>query len=126
MIERFVDRTFRDLIKHHPERRFCWALGNNLFGQVLADCLTLTIRVSREVDGVGFFRSLLQLSNDLLVISFSGIWNYFVGRFEIIVDIDAQALARQIFDVAYRGLHQIVLPQIFVYGFRLRRRFYDY
>ena len=93
---------------------------------MLANRFTFSVRVSREIDVVCGFGGGLQLRNNLLIVSFFGIGNYFVGRFEIVVDINSQTLGRQILDVAYRGLNQIVLSQILVYGLRLRRRFNYY
>jgi hypothetical protein len=126
MLERLIYRPLGDLIKHHTKRRLGRSFRHYLFGQVLADRFTFSIRVSREINCASFFGRLLQLGNNLFVVPFPGIRNYFVGRFEIIVDINPQAFGRQIFDVSYRGLNQIVLSQIFIYRLRLRRRFNYY
>ena len=93
---------------------------------MLADRFAFTIRVSGEIDGVSFFGGLLQLGNDLLVVALFRIGNYFVGRFEIVFDVNAQAFRRQIFDMADRGHHQIVLSEIFIDRFRLGGRFNYY
>ena len=70
MFERSVHRAFRDLIEHHPIRRLGRSLGNDLFGEMLADRFTFAIRVGGKINRFGFFRSLLQFRNDLLVVSF--------------------------------------------------------
>ena len=104
MFKSLVHRPLGDLIEHHAIGRFCGTLGNDFLGKMLTNRLALSIRVSRKVNSVGRFGCLLQFSNDSLVITLAGIRNYFVSRFEIVVDIDAQSFRRQIFDVAYRAL----------------------
>ena len=126
MLESRIDRALRDLIEHHAKRGLRGFLRNYLFGEMLADCFAFAIRVSGEIDCFGFFRGFLELGNDLLVVSFFRIGNELVSGFEIVFDIDSETFRRQIFNVAYRGLNQIVLSQILVYGFRLCRRFNDY
>ena len=125
IIKRRIYGSFGDLIEHHAIGGFGRTFRNYLFGQVLADGLALAVRVGGKIDGVRVFGGLLQFRHDSFVVSFSGVRNYFVGWLEIIVDINSQAFGRQIFDVAYRGFNQIVLSQIFIDCFRLRRRFND-
>ena len=126
MLESLVDRAFRNLIKHHAEGSFGWPFGNDFFRQMLANRFTFPVGVSGEIDVICAFGSGLQFRNNPLVVSFFGIGNYFIGGFEIIVDINAQTFGRQILNVAYRGLDQIVLSQILDNGLRLRRRFNYY
>ena len=93
---------------------------------MLADCLALSVGVSGEIYGVGVFCRFLQFSNDALVVTLFGVGDYFVGRLEVVLDINAQSFGRQIFDMAYRSFNKIVLSQVFIYGLRLRRRFNYY
>jgi hypothetical protein len=122
MIECLVNRSLRDLIEHHPKSGLGGTLRHNLFGQMLADCFAFAVRVSCEIDSVCFFGGLLQLGNDLFIITLSSIGNYFIGRFEIVVNINSQSFRRQIFNMTYRGLNQIVLTQVFINCLGLCRR----
>ena len=70
MFERIVNCALRDLIEHHAISRLGWSLWNDLFGEVLADRFAFAIGVGGEIDCVCFFCGLLQLSDDLLVVSF--------------------------------------------------------
>jgi len=75
---------------------------------VLADRFAFAIRVSREIDRVRFFRRFLQFRDDPLVVAFLRIGDQFVSGFEVVVDVDAESLLRQILDMTDRGLDQIV------------------
>ncbi len=94
IFESSIDRALRDLIEHHAIRGLGWSLRNDLFSEVLADRFAFAIRVGGKIDRVGLFRSLLQFGNDLLVVSFLRIGNEFVGRFEIVLDVDTEALSK--------------------------------
>jgi len=67
-------------------------LGHDLFGQVLANCFALAVRVSGQVNSVCFLRSRLQLGDDPLVVPLFGCRNNFIGRLEIVKDVDAEFL----------------------------------
>ena len=84
-----------------------------------------TIRVSGQIDCRGSLGGLLQIGNNLLVIALLTVGDDFVFRLEIILDVYAQALRRQILDVPDRGHHDEVLAEIFIDRFRLGGRF-DY
>jgi hypothetical protein len=90
---------------------------------MLADGLAFSIRVSSEIYRVRFLRSLLQFCNDLFIISLASVGDNFVSGLEIMLDINTQRFRGQIFNVAYRGFNQIVLPQVFIDCFRLGGRF---
>src|SRR5207249_1619671 len=99
-------------------------LRYDLFGEMLADRFALAIRVGREINCRSLFCSLLQVSNDLSVITLLGIGNDLVIRREIILDIHPEPLRRQIFDMPDRGLHDEVVAEIFIDRLRLGGRFY--
>ena len=67
-------------------------LRNNLFRQVLTNSFAFAVWVSCEINRIGFPGRFLQFGNYLLVVSFSGVGNYFIGRFEIVVYIDTKSL----------------------------------
>jgi hypothetical protein len=73
-----------------------------------ADRFAFAIRVSREIDRIGFLRRLLQFRDDPLVVAFLRIGNELVSRFEVVFDVYTQSFRRQILDMADRRLDQIV------------------
>ena len=97
----------RDLVEEDAED-FGLVVVENLF-QVLADRFTFTIRVRSQKDALRRFGCRAEFLDDLF---FSG--NEFVGRLEIMIDIDAELAFRQILDVAKRGLHDEFLAEIFI------------
>ncbi len=125
MLKGCLHCAFGNFIEHHAKGWYGWFLGNDLLGQVLADRFAFAIRVSGKIDRVGGLRSLLQIRNDLLVVTLLGVGNDFVMRLEIILDVDAQVFRRQILDMPDRGHHDEVLAEIFIDRFRLGGRF-DY
>ena len=126
MLKCGIHRPLGDLIEHHAISRLSWPFRNYLFGKMLADCFAFAVGVSGEINSISLFRGLLELRDDLLVISLPGVGNYLVGRLEIMLDVDTQTLRRQILDVAYRCFDQVIITQIFVDCLCLCRRFnYD-
>src|SRR5262245_6079545 len=123
MIEGVLDRVLGDLVEHHAEDRLARhpARPGDQFGDVSADGLAFAVRVGRDVDGLGRLSRLFDISDDLLLA-----WHYFIRRLEIIFDVNAEALFRQVLDVADRGDDFEVLAQIFIDCLRLRWRFDDY
>jgi hypothetical protein len=85
------------------------SLRNDLFGEVLADRFAFAIRVGGQIDRFGFFRAFFSSATIFLLFRFFESGNQLVSRFEIVFDVNAETFRRQIFDVAYRGLNQIVL-----------------
>ncbi len=86
--------------------------------QVRSDGLAFAVRIRRQINRIHPGRYLLQLGQHLF---FTG--DNHVLRFELVVGIHAQSALGQIFHVAERGLDGKSLSQIFLDGFRLRRRF---
>src|SRR5262245_23130681 len=123
MIEGVLDRMLRDLVEHYAEDRLARhpARPGDQLGDVFADRLAFAVGVGRDVDGLGRLSRLFDLPNDLLLAR-----HHLVCRLEIVFDVHAEALLRQILDVADRGDDFEVPAKIFIDGFRLRRRFYDY
>src|SRR5262249_35197975 len=109
MLEGSIDGAFRDLIEHHAEGGLGWSLRNDLFGEMLADCFAFASVGGCGINRFSFFCGLLQFRNDLLVVSFLRVRDELVRRLEVVIYIDSESLRRQIFDMAYRGLNQIVL-----------------
>jgi hypothetical protein len=126
VLKRLLYRAFGDLIEHHAKRGFGRLLRHDLFSQVLANCFAFTIRVSGQVDRIGFFRRLFQIGNNLFVVALFRVGDDLVLGLEVILDIDPQTFGRQIFDMPDRGLHDEVLAEIFIDRFRLGRRFDNY
>jgi hypothetical protein len=109
MLESFIDRALRDLIEHHAKRGFAGRFGTISSGEVLADCFAFAIRVGGEIDSLQLLSQPSSARRRSLVVSFLRIGNQLVSRFEIVLDVNSETFRRQIFDVAYRGLNQIVL-----------------
>jgi hypothetical protein len=93
---------------------------------VLADGLALAVGVGGEVDGLGLLGGLLQLGDDLLVVALLRVRNQLVGRLEVVLHVHAEALRREVFDVAERGHHAIIWAEVFTNRLRLRRRLYHH
>src|SRR5262245_10319646 len=122
MIEGVLDRVLRDLVEHHAENRLTRhpARPGDQPGDMFAYGLAFAVGVGRDVNGLGRLRRLFDLIDDLFLT-----WQLFIGRLEIVFDVHTEALLRQIHDVADRGDDLEVPAEIFIDGFRLRRRFDD-
>ncbi len=97
VVHRLVDRRRGDLVEDHPLHRH---LRLEVLEEVPADRLTLAILVRREVQLAGVLQRGAQLLDDL-----GAALGQLVGRLEPVVDVDGEALRRQVGDVADRGAH---------------------
>ena len=95
-----IDRGLGDLVEHHPLDRH---LRLQVLDQVPRDRLALAVFVGREVQLGGVFQRRPQVFDDRLAAV-----GQLVGGLEPVVDIDVQALAGQVGDVADRGAHVVV------------------
>ena len=126
MFEGLLHGPFGDFIEHHAISGYSGFLGNDFFSQMLTDRFAFSVGVGGQIDCLGGFRRLLQIGHDLTVVSLFRIGNDFVFRLKVVLDIDAQPLRRQIFDMPDRSLHDEVFAEIFIDSFRLGRRFDNY
>ena len=94
-----VDRCRGDLVEDHPLDRH---LRLEMLEEVPADRLALAVLVRREVQLAG----VLQRGSELLD-HLGAALGQLVGRLETVVDIDRQALRRQVGDVPHRGAHVV-------------------
>jgi hypothetical protein len=92
MLEGCLHGAFGNFVEHHPKRRNRRFLGHDLFGEMLADGFAFTIRVSGEIDRVSALRRPFQIGNDLLIVTLFRVGNDLVFRFEVVLDVDPQAL----------------------------------
>src|SRR5579862_1083639 len=133
MFECCLYRAFGNFVEGHT--LYAWrSLGLSLFRffrfllfravfsefirQVRRDGFAFTVRVRREIDGIGGGSKLFQLGDNFF---FAGNDNV-VGR-KIVVDIHTQSALGQILDMPERSFHREALTQIFLDGLRLGRRF---
>ena len=86
-----------------------------------ADRLTLSVRVGRDVEGIGLLGGLFQLVQNLLLA-----WCNHVLRPEALLGIDPELGLRQIPYVAHRRLDGVGAVQILLDGLHLRRRLDDH
>jgi hypothetical protein len=121
VLEGGLDGLLGDLVEHHAEDLGTVLAISEFLLQMETDGLPFAVRVSRQVDFFHLFGSLLQLTDELLL-SF----DYLVARFKPVVYIDGQVAFGQILDVPQRRLHNVLLAEIFIDGFGLRRRLHDY
>ena len=89
-------------------------------GQMPADGLALTVRVSGKEDLVGLFGLALQFLDELFLAL-----DVDILRGVVVVHIDAQLAGGQIADVAHAGGDFVAIAQIFPNGLRLGRRLHD-
>src|ERR1051325_12244088 len=98
-IERRLDGVLGDLIKEYAAHRLLiLAATLQLLFDMPADGLGFAVGAGGNEDGVGVFGGGLPLFNHLGLA-----WNNLVGRLEIVLEIDADALLRQGFDVPDRS-----------------------
>ena len=118
VLEGLADRVARDLVKDHAIKFHL--PGVQEFAQVRADGFPFAVRVCGQVDGVRLAGGSLQFVDDVLLRRDDD-----VVRLEVLLDVHAQVLLRQVHDVPHRGLHRVAGAEIFIDGFRLGRRFHD-
>ena len=89
-------------------------------GQMPADGLALTVRVSGKVDLIGLFGLALQFLDELFLAL-----DVDILRGIVMIHIDAQLAGGQVADVAHAGGDLVAIAQIFPNGLRLGRRLHD-
>jgi hypothetical protein len=92
-----VDRRLGDLVEHHPLHRH---LRLEVLEEVPRNRLALAVFVGGEVQLVGVPQRRPQLLHDVLATI-----REFVGGLETVVDVDGEALGREVGDVPDRGAH---------------------
>ena len=107
---------FGDLVKDHPAGYLRIDLGR--FEQMPGDGLPLPIRVSRQVNLLGFPGKLLEFFNNSTFLV-----GHPVFRLETVIHVNRKLGAQQIAHMPDRGLHCITLTQKPSYCFRLGGRF---
>ena len=97
VVDGVVDRGLGDLVEDHPLHRH---LRVEVLEQVPRDRLALAVFVGREVQLGGVLERGTQVLDHLLAAI-----GQLVRRLEPVVDVDVEALARQVGDVPDRGAH---------------------
>ncbi len=116
--ERFLDSPLGNLVKGHaPDALLIQSQG---FFEVPGNRLPFAVRVGGQVDGIRLGRLLLEGCEDVFAVL-----QRLVGRHPALVDIDAEALVRQIAHMPLAGRDFELGAQVFVNGLRLGRRFHD-
>ncbi len=110
--DRLLDRRLGDLVEHHPLHGH---LRLEVLEEVPRDRLPLAVFVGGEVELVGVLQRRPQLLHDVLATI-----GELVGGLEPVVDIDGEALGRQVGDVPHRGAHVEGSAQETGDGLRLR------
>ena len=114
----------RDLVEHHAANRrgdgVPLGLREVLF-HVPPDGLAFAIRVGRDEDLARALRDLLEVAQHVFLA-----FDRHVLRLEAVIDVDAKLLRGQIADVADRGAHRVVAPQVLADVSRLGRRLDDH
>ena len=88
--------------------------------QVPGDGLAFAIGVGRQVDLTRLLDALLELLDQLGLVS-----RHQIGRREIVVDVDPERALWQIANVAHRGLHGVAAAKVLADGAGFRWRFDD-
>src|SRR6185369_11513729 len=96
------------------------AAPEDLLLDVPPDGLALAVRVGRDEDLVGAPGGRGERLDDLFLAG-----DDLLGRLEVVVEVDANALLGKVLDVAHRGEHLVLRAEIFINGLRLRGRLYD-
>ncbi len=95
-------------------------ISAQLFSQVSGNGLALAVGIRRQVDGVRRLGQLLQLGDDFFLAG-----NDDVLGGEVVVQVDAERLLGQVFDVPERGFHVVARAEIFLDRLRLSGRLDD-
>src|SRR5215211_8263637 len=89
--------------------------------QVPGDSLTFAIGVSSQVDLTRLLDALLELLDQLGLVS-----RHQVRRGKVVVDVDPKRALWQIAHVAHRGLHRVTAAKVLAYGPRFGWRLHDH
>ena len=85
------------------------------------DRLALAVRVRCEIDDVAVLGVFFQLTDQLALVA-----DGLIDRFKIVFDVHAELAFGQIAQMTHAGLDHIVLAEIPLNGFRLRRGLNDH
>ena len=97
LLDGVLDGAAGDLVEHHPLHRH---RRLEHLEQVPGDRLALAVLIRREVELVGVLQRPLQLGDRVLL---AGVHLVLDG--EVVLDVDAEALGRQVADVAHGREH---------------------
>ena len=117
--ERVVDRALGDLVEGDAPDLCVGQSG--VLGDVPGDRLALTVEIGRQPDLVGvtgLVRESLELATPIL----EGL----VARREVVVEVDAERLGRQVPDMAVAGEHPVSGSKVALNGLRLGGRLDDH
>jgi hypothetical protein len=123
MLKSRLHRLLRNLVECHSSHlRLVLHHRQQLHRKVRRNGLSFAVRVRRKVDHVRLRRQLLQLLHDLFLAR-----RHNQRRLKRpILQLHANIILRQVHDVANRGLHHVIVPEIFSDRLRLCRRLYDH
>ena len=118
----FGDRFFGDFVENHPVDGLIFQqfFFFQQFIQMPGNGFTLSIRVGRQIEGLGLFKR-FGYGLDMALIAFDD----FVFHREVVIRVDGALFGDQVSDVTVGGQDLKVLAQIFLDGFRFGRRFYN-
>ena len=122
MVDGFLHRMLRNLVKHDPVHRFGVQriLFPEQFDQVPGNGFALAIRVGREIQRV----RLLQRTDDRIHVFFIALDDLVLHR-ETTVGIDGAFFGDEVANMAIRSHHLEIFSEIFADGLRLGWRFND-
>ena len=103
MLQRFLNRIFRNFIKGDAVYLFTRFFQVQRLGQMPGNRLTLTVGVRCEIYFFRFFHFLTQIGKD---ISFTAYGNVF--RFVIVFNINSHTALGQVPDMSVAGRHFVI------------------
>ena len=118
MLDPVFDRRLCNLVERHALGILVFQL-EQLF-DMPRDRLALAVRVGCEINEIAFTDLAANLFDDFIFPL-----DRHIFRLEIMLDIDAHFLFRQIAQMPHGGLDHIIRPEIFADGLGLGRRLHD-
>jgi len=119
ILDRMQNRVLRNFVKNDP-LRIVVSESEHLI-QVPRDGLPFAVFIGSEPNRLGLLRELFELGHRLLLVG-----GYFVVGSEVVGDIDAQSLFRQVPDMAETRLDDIPLAQKLLDRLGFGGRLYDH
>src|SRR5882724_4180401 len=120
MIKGGAHRVLRDFVELDAEKLGPVFLALQNLPQMPGNRLALTIRIGRQVNVLGAFRGLLQLSDERFPLG-----GDLVGGVEILLDLNTELAFGQIPHMTHGGLHAEVRSEVLVDRLRFRGRLND-
>ena len=112
------DGVLGDLVEDDAARAA--AVEAERLDEVPGDGLSLAVLIGSQPDELRLVGGFLELGDHFLLVG----RHHILGR-EAVRHVDAELLVLQVPDVSETGLDREFLPQIFLNGLRLGRRFHD-